>query len=77
VDVGCGDWAAGRVMIGQGSGRIISIGSQAGAVALPGEPVYCMTKAAIAHLTSCLAVEWGSHGITGETILVDGGWTAR
>jgi len=56
--------AAGRVMIGQRSGRIISIGSQAGAVALPGESVYCMTKAAIANLTGCLAVEWGSHGIT-------------
>ena len=38
--------------------------SQAGAVALPGESVYCMTKAAIAHLTRCLAVEWGRHGIT-------------
>jgi len=23
-----------------------------------------MTKAAIAHLTKCLAVEWGKHGIT-------------
>jgi NAD(P)-dependent dehydrogenase (short-subunit alcohol dehydrogenase family) len=56
--------AAGRVMIGQGSGKIINIGSQAGAVALPGESVYCMTKAAIAHLTRCLAVEWGQHGIT-------------
>jgi NAD(P)-dependent dehydrogenase (short-subunit alcohol dehydrogenase family) len=56
--------AAGRVMIAQGSGTIINIGSQAGAVALPGESVYCMTKAAIAHLTRCLAVEWGRHGIT-------------
>ena len=56
--------AAGRVMIRQRSGRIINIGSQAGAVALPGESVYCMTKAAIAHLTKCLAVEWGQHGIT-------------
>ncbi|MEV0563114.1 3-oxoacyl-ACP reductase family protein [Dactylosporangium sp. NPDC050588] len=56
--------AAGRVMIGQGHGRIVNIGSQAGAVALPGEAVYCMTKAAIAHLTRCLAVEWGGHGIT-------------
>ena len=56
--------AAGRVMIRQGSGKIINIGSQAGAVALPGESVYCMTKAAIAHLTRCLAVEWGGHGIT-------------
>jgi NAD(P)-dependent dehydrogenase (short-subunit alcohol dehydrogenase family) len=56
--------AAGRVMIQQGYGRIVNIGSQAGAVALPGESVYCMTKAAIAHLTRCLAVEWGPHGIT-------------
>ncbi|HEX7187185.1 MAG TPA: SDR family NAD(P)-dependent oxidoreductase [Actinomycetes bacterium] len=55
--------AAGRVMIGQGGGRIVNMGSQAGAVALPGESVYCMTKAAIAHLTRCLAVEWGSRGI--------------
>ena len=56
--------AAGRLMIGQGYGRIINVGSQAGEVALPGESVYCMTKAAIAHLTRCLAVEWGCHGIT-------------
>ncbi|WP_433043726.1 SDR family NAD(P)-dependent oxidoreductase [Dactylosporangium sp. CS-033363] len=56
--------AAGRVMIRQGYGRIVNLGSQAGAVALPGEAVYCMTKAAIAHLTRCLAIEWGPHGIT-------------
>ena len=55
--------AAGRVMIGQGSGRIVNLSSQAGFVALPGEAVYCMTKAAISHLTKCLAVEWGRHGI--------------
>ena len=55
--------AAGRVMIAQGSGRIVNMGSQAGAVALPGESIYCMTKAAIAHLSKCLAVEWGQHGI--------------
>jgi NAD(P)-dependent dehydrogenase (short-subunit alcohol dehydrogenase family) len=128
--------AVGRRMIAQGGGRIVNLGSQAGFVALPGEAVYCMTKAAIAHLTKCLAVEWGPHGvnvnavaptfiatpgteaalsdpafreeveeriaalhrvgtpddvtgavvflaspaaslITGETILIDGGWTAR
>src|SRR5438105_15218136 len=56
--------AAGRVMIEQGYGRIVNLGSQAGAVALPGESVYCLTKAAVAHLTRCLAVEWGRHGIT-------------
>ena len=56
--------AAGRQMIRQRGGRIINIGSQAGFVALPGEAIYCMTKAAISHLTKCLAVEWGRHNIT-------------
>jgi len=56
--------AAGRVMIRQGSGRIINMSSQAGFAALPTESIYCMTKAAIAHLTKCLAVEWGKHNIT-------------
>jgi NAD(P)-dependent dehydrogenase (short-subunit alcohol dehydrogenase family) len=56
--------AAGRVMIRQKSGRIINMSSQAGFVALPTESVYCMTKAAIAHLTKCLAVEWGKYNIT-------------
>ncbi len=54
----------GKVMIGQKYGRIINLGSQAGTVALPGESIYCMTKAAIAHLTKCLAIEWGQHNIT-------------
>jgi NAD(P)-dependent dehydrogenase (short-subunit alcohol dehydrogenase family) len=56
--------AAARVMMRQNGGRIINMSSQAGFVALPGESVYCMTKAAIAHLTKCLAVEWGKHNIT-------------
>ena len=56
--------AAGRVMIRQRSGRIINMSSQAGFVALPTESVYCMTKAAIAHLTKCLALEWGKYNIT-------------
>jgi len=56
--------AAGRVMIKQRHGRIINLGSQAGFVALPTESIYCMTKAAISHLTRCLAVEWGQYDIT-------------
>jgi NAD(P)-dependent dehydrogenase (short-subunit alcohol dehydrogenase family) len=56
--------AAGRVMIRQKFGRIVNLSSQAGFVALPGESIYCMTKAGIAHLTKCLAVEWGPHNIT-------------
>jgi NAD(P)-dependent dehydrogenase (short-subunit alcohol dehydrogenase family) len=56
--------AAGRVMTAQRHGRIINLGSQAGSVALPTESVYCMTKAAISHLTRCLAVEWGPFNVT-------------
>jgi NAD(P)-dependent dehydrogenase (short-subunit alcohol dehydrogenase family) len=56
--------AAGRVMIRQGSGRIVNLSSQAGFIALPTEAIYCASKAAVAHLTKCLAVEWGIHGIT-------------
>jgi NAD(P)-dependent dehydrogenase (short-subunit alcohol dehydrogenase family) len=56
--------AAGRVMIRQQYGRIVNMSSQAGFVALPTESVYGMTKAGIAHLTKCLAVEWGKYNIT-------------
>lgn len=55
--------AAGRVMIRQKRGCIINMSSQAGFIALPTESVYCMTKAGIAHLTKCLAVEWGKYNI--------------
>lgn len=56
--------SAGALMIKQQYGRIINLSSQAGFVALPGESVYCMTKAGIAHLTKCLAAEWGKYNIT-------------
>jgi NAD(P)-dependent dehydrogenase (short-subunit alcohol dehydrogenase family) len=55
--------AAGRVMIRQRRGCIVNMSSQAGFVALPTESIYCMTKAAIAHLTKCLALEWGKYNI--------------
>ena len=60
--------AAGRIMIRQKSGKIINMSSQAGFAALPTESIYCMTKAGIAHLTKCLAVEWGKYGITVNAI---------
>src|SRR5450631_4263867 len=56
--------AAGRLMIRQKSGTIINMSSQAAFAALPTESIYCVTKAGIAHLTKCLAVEWGPHNIT-------------
>src|SRR5690349_8263450 len=55
--------SVGRIMMQQQYGRIINISSQAGFVALPTESIYCMTKAAIAHLTKCLALEWAPYNI--------------
>jgi NAD(P)-dependent dehydrogenase (short-subunit alcohol dehydrogenase family) len=55
--------AVARGMIAQGSGRIVNLSSQAALVALPGEAIYCASKAAVSHLTRCLAVEWGRYGI--------------
>jgi NAD(P)-dependent dehydrogenase (short-subunit alcohol dehydrogenase family) len=55
--------AVARVMIGQGGGRIVNMSSQAGFIALPGEAIYCASKAAVSHLTKCHAVEWGRYGI--------------
>jgi NAD(P)-dependent dehydrogenase (short-subunit alcohol dehydrogenase family) len=51
-------------MIRQGGGVIVNLSSQAGFIALPTEAIYCASKAAVAHLTKCLAVEWGEHGLT-------------
>ncbi|UVC09575.1 glucose 1-dehydrogenase [Rhizobium sp. TH2] len=60
--------AVARHMIARKQGRIISISSQAGTNALRGEAIYCMSKAAINHLTRCLAAEWAEHGITVNTV---------
>lgn len=50
-------------MIDQGGGRIINMSSQAGYIALQDESVYCMTKAAINHMTKNLASEWAKYNI--------------
>jgi len=65
----------GRLMITQKSGRIINISSQAGSVTLRGEAIYCMSKAAINHLTRCLAAEWAPHGITVNSVAPTFIWT--
>ena len=69
------------MMIARRSGRIVNMSSQAGVIALPGEPIYCMTKAGINHLTRCLAVEWGPYNITvnavAPTFIVTDGTRAR
>ncbi len=53
----------GRHMVAQKSGAIVNMGSQAGTVALPGEAIYCLSKAAVSHMTKCFAVEWGGDNV--------------
>jgi NAD(P)-dependent dehydrogenase (short-subunit alcohol dehydrogenase family) len=67
--------AVARHMIGRRQGRIINISSQAGTVTLRGEAIYCMSKAAINHLTRCLAAEWARYGITVNTVAPTFIWT--
>ena len=55
--------AAAKLMRESGGGSIVNVASQAGLVALPGEASYCIAKAALVHMTRCLAVEWGEYGI--------------
>ncbi|MBX5230410.1 glucose 1-dehydrogenase [Rhizobium sp. NLR9b] len=64
-----------RHMIERKSGRIINISSQAGTVTLRGEALYCMSKAAINHLSRCLAAEWAQYGITVNTVSPTFIWT--
>jgi NAD(P)-dependent dehydrogenase (short-subunit alcohol dehydrogenase family) len=58
----------GRIMLRQGSGRIVNIASQAGIVALPHHVAYSATKAAIINMSKSLALEWGPLGITTNAI---------
>ena len=58
----------GRVMLEQGSGRIVNIASQAGIVALPHHVAYSAAKAAIINMSKLLALEWGPRGITVNAI---------
>ena len=60
--------AVARHMITRKQGSIVSISSQAGTNALRGEAIYCMSKAAINHLTRCLAAEWARYNITVNTV---------
>jgi 2-dehydro-3-deoxy-D-gluconate 5-dehydrogenase len=56
--------AAARVMIPQGRGKIINIGSNFGVIAFNGRAVYAGAKAAVHHLSRALSLEWAKSGVT-------------
>ena len=49
-------------------GRIVNIASMAGLKPLPQIGVYCMSKAAVVHMTKAMALEWGRFGINVNAI---------
>jgi NAD(P)-dependent dehydrogenase (short-subunit alcohol dehydrogenase family) len=55
--------AAARVMIPQGRGKIINIGSNFGVVAYQGRSVYAAVKAGVHHLSRALSLEWARQGV--------------
>lgn len=60
--------AAGRVMVPQQGGRIVTVASVSSAVANPRYAAYAASKAGVAHLTRVLALEWARHGVTVNAI---------
>lgn len=61
--------AAGRMMIAEGKGgRIVNLASQAGSVAIDGHVAYCASKFGVIGVTKTLALEWGRHGITVNSV---------
>ena len=61
--------AAARVMIEQGGGNIINIGSVSGLAAHYNRGAYGPSKAAVAMLSKVMAVEWADRNIRVNTIL--------
>jgi len=56
--------AVGRVMLKQGSGKIINISSVRGRYGFPeGSAAYCASKGAVDTLTRTLACEWAKHNV--------------
>jgi NAD(P)-dependent dehydrogenase (short-subunit alcohol dehydrogenase family) len=60
--------AAGRAMIPQRAGAIVTLASASSAVSNPRYAAYATSKAAVAQLIRVLAVEWASYGVTVNAI---------
>ena len=55
--------AVGRLMVAQGSGKIVNFASTNAYRSFPDLSLYALTKAAIVRLTATLAVEWAPHNV--------------
>lgn len=66
---------AGRVMLAQGSGSIINVGSIASIQAMPRRLAYTTTKTAVVGLTRGLAVEWAGRGVRVNAVGPGYHWT--
>jgi NAD(P)-dependent dehydrogenase (short-subunit alcohol dehydrogenase family) len=60
--------AAGRHMVRRGYGRIVNMSSQAGHVGIRRHAAYSASKGGVELLTKVLALEWGQHGVTVNTV---------
>ena len=49
-------------------GRIVNVASMAGLRVMPQMGIYCMSKAAVVHMTRAMALEWGKYGINVNAI---------
>jgi len=56
--------AFGKIMIEQKGGKIISMSSQSGKVALLNRAAYCASKGAVDQFTRVMAYEWAKYNIT-------------
>lgn len=60
--------AAGKEMLKQQWGRVVTVASVLGERGLPNSAAVCAAHAGILNLTRALAQEWGPHGITANCI---------
>ncbi len=59
----------GNIMLKQGKGSIINIGSLGSTVALSGTVAYCASKAGVVMVTRCLSSEWCKRGVRVNAII--------
>jgi NAD(P)-dependent dehydrogenase (short-subunit alcohol dehydrogenase family) len=60
--------AIGKLMLSQGSGKIVNMASQAASIALDEHVAYCASKFGVLGITKVLASEWAGRGVNVNSI---------